>query len=268
MKINFIQKLVGQPWDISRERGRVILASMIERLRAERPAEDMWGDKLPKMEIVGDVAYIPIRGTLILNAPQWAKEFGLSLTDPNDIAEELRQAASDTRVACIVLDIDSPGGESIAGNKLYDLVSAVRKPVLAWSGDGALMCSAAYNAALPSTQIITGQYACVGSVGSYLAYLDDTEFWKMMGITVEVFRSGEFKGIGEDALSEEQRAFLQESVDRCGEKFRAHVATFRTIAADELRGQWFDGVDALPRGFIDALAPDLPSAVAQFRARF
>ena len=37
MKIHFIQKLVGQPWDISRERGRAIMAAMIQRLRDHHP---------------------------------------------------------------------------------------------------------------------------------------------------------------------------------------------------------------------------------------
>lgn len=268
MKINFIQKILGQPWDIERARGRVILSSMIQRLRSERPAEDIFGDPLPKMEIIGDVAYVPICGTLILNVPDWAKSYGLSVTDPNDIAEELRQANDDTRVSFIALNWDSPGGESAAGNKLFDLVSALRKPVLSYSADGAMICSAAFNGALPSTRIYTGPYATVGSVGSYLAYLDDTEFWKMMGITVEVFRSGEIKGIGEDALTDPQREFLQTMVDRAGKRFRGNVQSYRSLIDEaDLQGQWFDGDDAAARSFTHGIAPDLATAVQRFRTQ-
>lgn len=261
MKIQFLQKLIGQPWDITPSRGRALLTSLIHRLQSERPEEDDEGEPLPTMQIVGDIAYIPIVGALILGAPQWAKDYGLNLTDPNDIAEEIREATNDPRVALIVFDIDSPGGESVAGNKLYDLISAIPKPTLAWCADGAMMCSAAFNAALPCTRILAGPYACVGSVGSYLAMLDDSAFWEMMGMKWEVFRSGEFKGIGETALTDEQRAFLQETVDRSGAKFRANVTRYRSIAPEHLRGQWWDASEALPLNFIDGLAADRATAI-------
>lgn len=76
MKIHFIQKLVGQPWDISRERGRAIMAAMIQKLRAERPAEDLWGDALPKLRLEGDTAIIPIVGTLIIFARLFGRASG------------------------------------------------------------------------------------------------------------------------------------------------------------------------------------------------
>src|SRR5207249_1736147 len=131
--------LVCQPWSIDKSRGRALLASLVKRLRAERPEEDAWGDPLPKMQIVGDTAVIPIVGSLALNIPDWVKQWGLGLTDVNDIEEEMAMAVNDPRVAMIVLNFDSPGGWSLAGNKLFDLVQASgeRKPVFAWCGDGA-----------------------------------------------------------------------------------------------------------------------------------
>jgi capsid assembly protease len=269
MKINFIQKLLNQPWDIAPDRARTIMASMIHRLRDERPATSVFGEELPKMEIEDGTATIPIRGTLMLAVPDWAKELGLSITDANDITEELDLALRDSSVTAIMLDIDSPGGESCAGNKLFAAVQAAAavKPVLAYAADGAMMCSAAYNLALPAQRIYAGPFATIGSVGSYLAILDDSEFYRMMGITVEVFRSGDLKGLGEDALTDPQRAWLQSIVDKSGAKFRANVTSYRTaIDPANLQGQWFDGEDAAALGFIHGLAKDDDAALEQFRA--
>jgi ClpP class serine protease len=38
----------------------------------------------------------------------------------NDIEQEVQRALNDPAVAIIAQDIDSPGGESCAGNKLFD----------------------------------------------------------------------------------------------------------------------------------------------------
>ncbi|MEQ1862733.1 MAG: S49 family peptidase [Chthoniobacteraceae bacterium] len=269
MKTQFINKLVSQSWNIPRARGRALLASMVLKLRDERPAESKYGDPLPKLSIMGDVAHIPITGALALNLPDWIKEYGLSLTDINDIEQELSQALNDPRVATIVLDFDSPGGWSIAGNKLFDLVEAAaqRKPVFAWCADGADLCSAAYQGAAPARMILAGRYAlAVGCIGTYLTVLDDTEFWKQLGVTWEVFRSGELKGMGDDGWSEAQKKFLQDTVDTFGARFRGNVSRFRTsLPTAEMEGQYYGGEEAAQRLFIDGTSADLAGAIAKFR---
>ena len=269
MKAHFINKLLSQPWHISQARGRMVIGSILSRLRSERPAEDVFGEPLPKMQILDDVAVIPLRGVLMINVPGWLKEWGLNVTDANDIDEELQRALHDPAVSMIVLDSDSPGGWSIAGDKLFDLVEAAgrKKPVFAWCADGGDCCSSAYEAVAPCTAILAGKHAlAVGCIGSYLAILDDSEYWKMLGITWEVFRSGDLKGIGEDALSETQRAWLQEMTDAAGATFRRNVAKYRTeLPAEEMQGQYYTGAEAARRGFIHGTARDLSGAIAKWK---
>ncbi len=272
MKEQFINKFVCQPWGISRPRGRALIASLVQRLRAERPEEDKWGEPLPKMRIEGDTAVIPITGPLALNVPDWIKQWGLNLTDIDDIAEELAQASNDPRVAIIVLDFDSPGGWSVAGQKLFDVVNRQQgrmgaKPMLAWCADGADVCSAAYHGAMPAGMFLTGPYAlAVGCIGSYQTILDDTEFWKMMGITIEVIRSGEMKGMGVDGFSEAQITWLQSVADQYGARFRKDVAAFRTMLDPaEMEGQHYDGAQAARLNFTHGTAADLPAAIVKFR---
>lgn len=269
MKEQFISRLLCEPQNIDPARGRTIISSLLLKLRNERPEEDYCGDPLPKMQILGDMAIVPIVGVLQMNVPDWVKKYGINLTDANDIEEEITQALARPEVRMIILHVDSPGGSAIAGNKIYDLVESARKqkPVFAFSGDGQLICSAAYDAAAPCNAIYTGPYSCVGSIGSYLAFLDDTEFWKMMGVTWEVFRSGDFKGIGEDEISKKQRDYLQSKVDEAGARFRSNVARYRTgIAASDMQGQWWNGSDAALRGFSAGTVKDLSAAMTKFRA--
>lgn len=262
-------KLLTQPWHGSAARVKPILASLLQGLRSERPEEDVFGDPLPKMSIVGDVALIPLVGVLTLNIPDWLKRYGLNLTDANDIAEELNAAVNNPAVSMIVIDSDSPGGLSTAGDKLFDVVevAARRKPVFGWCADGNDCCSSAYEAVAPARAILCGRHAAaVGCIGSYMAMMDDTEFWKSMGITWEVFRSGDFKGMGEDTLTPEQRAWLQSVTDAYGSRFRKNVSKYRTeIPAEEMQGQYYGGIDAARLGFVAGNARDLSAAISKFR---
>lgn len=270
MKAQFIDTLVSTVWNIDKLRGRTIIGHMVATLlKSERPSEDIFEDPLPKLQIFGDVAVIPLRGVIKINVPDWIKSWGLNLTDANDIEQELDTALANPNVRFIVFDTDSPGGSALAGEKLFDIVEAAnrRKPVFGFCGDGAGMASTAFLAVASARAIYSGYYAeGVGCVGSYLAYLDDTEYYANMGLKFRVFRSGDLKGIGEDELSEAQAAYLQAKVDKAGATFRSKVSKYRTsIAAEDMQGQWFDGITAAQRGFVAGNVKDLSEAIAKFR---
>lgn len=270
MKAQYIDRLLSSPWNIDKLRGRTILSQIVSHLlRSERPSEDVCGDPLPVMQVLGDVAVIPLCGVIQMCVPDWIKEWGFRLTDANDIEQELDRALADPGISMIVFDVDSPGGSSLAGDKLFDIVEAAgrRKPVFAYVGDGRDMASSAYEAVAASTAILAGRYAGgVGCIGSYLALLDDSQYWEQLGIKFRVFRSGELKGIGEDGLTDEQSAYLQARVDKAGATFRANVAKHRTqIDPADMQGQWFTGSEAVQRGFAAGTAKDLNAAIGKFR---
>lgn len=274
MRTNFVSKLITSPWNIDPIRARTIIGGMVRKLlKGERPAEDIDGYPLPKLQVVGNVAVIPIVGCVLLNLPDWIKQYGFCLTDADDIEEEITDALNNENVQLIVFNVDSPGGLSLAGDKLFEVVEAAdrRKPCFAYCADGCDMASTAYQAVAACRELRAGYYADgIGCVGTYLAYLDDTEFWAQMGITFEVFRSGEFKGIGESVpLTEDQRKYLQSIVDRFGAIIRANVAKYRTaIAEEDLQGQWFDGKTAAQHGFIAGCERNFDSAIRRFQAAF
>jgi ClpP class serine protease len=268
---DYLGKLLTTCWNIDRLRGRTLLSGIVHALiKSERPSEDFCGEPLPKMEILGDIAKIPLSGILCLDVPDWIKQYGINLTDADDIEEELEEALEDANVTTIVFDVDSPGGMALAGDKLFSLIEAAnkKKPVMAYCADGRDMASSAYEAAAAATALYCGRYAVgIGCVGSYLAYLDDTQFWSQLGITFELFKSGEIKGIGESVpLNQAQKDFLQSTAAYHGGLFRANVRKYRTlIDPADLQGQWFGGINAAKRNFVSDNAPDLQTAIAKFR---
>jgi protease-4 len=270
MKAQFLDKLLSTPWNIDKARGRAILSQIVTALlKNERPSQDTFGDPLPHMTIQGDVAVIPISGIVHMAVPDWVKAWGFNLTDANDITAEIEQALADPAVSMIVFDVDSPGGSALAGEKLFAANEAAnkKKPLFSFVADGAMMASTGYLAAAASPAILAGPFAsCVGCIGSYLAMLDDSEYWEKLGIKFQVYRSGEFKAIGEDKITEAQAAYLQSLADDSGARFRRAVAKHRTgISEDDMQGQWFTGTEAAARGFVAGTAKDLNAAIAKFR---
>jgi ClpP class serine protease len=270
MKAQYVSRILAQSWNYDPIRARPFLANIVLKLlRGERPAEDVYGDPLPVLRIIGDVAVVPIIGVVDIGVPDWIKPYGFGLTDANDIEEEVNRATADANVKFTVYDCHSPGGLSLAGDKLFDVTERAgrKKPIFYYCDDGHDMASTCFEAVASCRAGLVAPFAAgVGCVGTYLPWLDDTEYWAQQGLKFEVFRSGELKGMGIDGLSQAQRDYLQSIVDEHGATFRKNVLKYRTeIARADMEGQWFEGVKAAQRGFASGNAPDLEAAIAKFR---
>src|SRR5437868_3141289 len=103
MRAQFISRRLAQSWNYDIIRARPFLANMaVKLLRSERPEEDICGDPLPVMQLLGDVAVIPLNDVIDMDVPDWIKAYGFGLTDALDIKEELERATNDSNVAFIV----------------------------------------------------------------------------------------------------------------------------------------------------------------------
>jgi len=82
-------------------------------------------------------------------------------------AEKLRMAYQNDRIKAIVLEVNSGGGEALAGAMLSEAVAGKNKPVVAWVQ---IAASAAYLAISAADEIVLATpYAQVGSIGAYVS---------------------------------------------------------------------------------------------------
>lgn len=188
--------------------------------------------------------------------------------DVDTIVGAAQAAAADPSVSTIVLDINSPGGTVTGTPEAAERLAEVaeRKELVAFTD--VQMCSAAYWLASSAETIVATPSASVGSVGVYIALLDSSEAFAAQGLSMEIFKHGDLKAMGYPGttLSDDERAYLQEQVDRTGREFEAVVTAARTIAAGSLRGQSFDGREAADRGLVDHLVRDLGELLEQLGA--
>jgi ClpP class serine protease len=118
-----------------------------------------------------------------------------------------------------------------------------------------LMASAAMWLSAGCGAIYASQTAKVGSIGVYMAFLDQSRAMEMQGLKVELIKAGRLKGMGMPGteLTDEMRDMLQEEVDKVYGWFTSHVQAHRYVGFDSMQGQAFFGEDAVGRGLVDRI---------------
>lgn len=211
----------------------------------------------PQMKQIGDIAMIPISGTL---SPR-PSIFSSGGSSTEQIGANLDKARASKSVNRVLLNIDSPGG-SVSG--VEELGAKIRqtndvKPVdavIPYQG-----ASAAYWLASQASSITMGPSAVAGSVGVVYARHDQSEALQKAGVKVDMVSSGKHKTEGNPyvPMTEDERANLQAMSDAYYEKFVNAVAYGRKMSAAHVKatfgtGRMYLAEEAKMLGMVDRIA--------------
>ena len=191
------------------------------------------------------------------------------------IEEQLNAAAEDKRVKAVILKVDSPGGEVMASDDIYNLIadfqSKSSKPVIASMGNVA--ASGGYYVSAPCRWIVANELTITGSIGVIMHGYNIRGLMDKVGIRQEVFKSGKFKDMmssdkAESEILPEEKKMIQDLIDETFLKFKGVVADGRAYASKQNGGKgrklvpnWQDYADgrivsgkkAFELGFVDEL---------------
>jgi signal peptide peptidase SppA len=201
-------------------------------------------------------AVIPIHGTLVRRTSGLEADSGL--TSYQSIQQMLELARDDASVDAILLDIDSPGGESSGVFDLADKIqsAALQKPVWAVANDMAF--SAAYALASAAQKVFVSRTGGVGSIGVIAMHVDQSVKDAQDGLHYTAVYAGNRKNdlSPHGPMTSEAQRFLQGEVDRVYGLFVDTVARHRDLSSNAVRdteaGLYF-GKDAVRAGLADAI---------------
>lgn len=209
-----------------------------------------------------------------------ASAMGGELDLPRLIEAQLKLAEEDKRVKGVVLVIDSPGGEVLASDRIYQLIrdfqNKTQKPVVA--SMSALAASGGYYVAAPCRWIVAHDLTITGSIGVIMQGYNYRGLMNKIGLRPEVYKSGKFKDMlsgskdlenttpEERELLRQERAMVQKLIDEAFDTFKTRVREGRAYAAKmnrapNLRSNWeeyadgriLSGKQAVEHGFVDQL---------------
>lgn len=254
-------RLFGAPLLIHRPKLDVILSVLATRVGLpdlSAPTGFVQPDRSAALADTGagqsGIAVIPIYGTLVRRTQGLEAQSGL--TSYAGIAQSLETALADPSVAAILLDIDSPGGES---SGVFDLADRIRaataiKPVWAVANDMAF--SAAYALASAASRLIVSRTGGVGSIGVIAMHVDQSVKDQQDGIAYTAVFAGDRKNdLNPHApISGEAHSFLQGEVNRIYDLFATTVAKHRGMGVNTIKSTQaalFFGADAVASGLAD-----------------
>jgi len=224
-------------------------------LEQHMKAAAMRNEQPREYAVLGSTALIPVEGVIGRKFSSVLHSSGVVSVDV--LQRVIREVAADPLIDSAVLVFDSPGGSARGVPEAAADISVLnsRKPVISYA-DG-MMASGAYWLAAKASAIYATVSADIGSIGAYMQFLDQSSAAEKMGIKVEMFRSGKHKGMGYPgtSLTDEQRAILQERIDKLGATFRAEMRAARPgIAEETMDGRSFDAQQAQVNKLIDNIA--------------
>jgi signal peptide peptidase SppA len=265
------------PLLIERHKLDVILAAIAPRvgIAAEQPEPTMYGpgDKGPARKpyyVTGEgIAVIDIMGPLVKR--QSGAFMSGGPTTYSEIETEFRDALANPDVKGVMLQIDSPGGETAGAFELADLVYAQRgtKPIYASADSDAF--SAAFLIGSAAERLYVTRSGGVGSVGVWMLHVDLSAWNEKQGVAPTYIFAGARKidGNPDMPLSDEARNAFQTEVDRLYGMFVNGVARNRQVSAEAIRkteaGLYF-GANAVNAGFADQVGT-FSEAMAGLRDR-
>jgi protease-4 len=207
---------------------------------------------VPTLQKFPPFAVVPVKGVIGKNLT--TLEIMCGCCDLNSVEEMLEDCERDSTITTVILSIDSPGGVSVGVPELAEKVKNYSKKTIAFTESEA--CSAAYWIGSQASEFYATPSSTVGSVGVYIAYLDASKAYSNEGYSVEVIKSGLYKGAGIEgtSLDENQKKMLQEEVVEIHNDFKAAVKSVREFVEDSaLEGQCFSGKKGAVAGLVTGL---------------
>ncbi len=214
------------------------------------------------------ILIIPVDG-MISDAPKQ----DIFMTKPGlveQVVVQLNKARSDSRIKAVLLKVNSSGGTITASDLLYHEITSYK----AKTGNriGVIMmdvaASGAYYISLPADMIMAHPTTVTGSVGVIFMRPKAVGLMTKIGLGVEVSKYGRNKDMGSPfrESNDEEKALMQNTVDKFGDRFISLVKKHRKLDPDSLAkvstARVFVADEALQLKLIDKIGY-LPDAVSE-----
>ena len=216
------------------------------------------------------IAVLELEG-IIISSP--LGRTGRSIVE--SIQAQLKTAGRDPNVRAVVLKVNSPGGEVLASDEIYnsirDFQTLYKKPVIA--SMGSLAASGGYYVSAPCRWIVANEMTLTGSIGVIMHGYNYRGLMDKIGLRPDVYKSGKHKNMmsgdrRDDEIPDDEREMIQGLIMETYGKFTNIVASGRSEAnrlnkgtGRKLASDWSDyadgrvvsGKQALEIGLVDEL---------------
>lgn len=204
-------------------------------------------------KIQGGVATVGLKGVLMPGMGLLEALFGIE-SGLKAFQRDFQQAAGDSDVGAIVMDIDSPGGLVDQIPETAQMIRDARQSKQIVAVSNTLTASAAYWLASQANEIVVTPSGEVGSIGVYATHRDMSGAFEQRGIKHTLVSAGKYKTEGNPygPLDGDGVKALQESVDDYYNMFVKDVATGRGVSVADVKSGFGEGRVLTAKRSVDA----------------
>ncbi|KAF0241664.1 MAG: signal peptide peptidase SppA [Sediminibacterium sp.] len=170
----------------------------------------------------------------------------------------LRKVRLDKDIKAVVFRVNSPGGSALASEVIWREIALLKKekPVVVSMGDVA--ASGGYYIACNADSVFANEGTITGSIGVFSIVPNMQSFFKnKLGITFDGVKTAPFADMGgiDKPLSDQEKRFMQASVDSIYYTFKTRVSDGRLLSMDYVdslaQGRVWTGTYAKSNGLVD-----------------
>lgn len=198
----------------------------------------------------GAIAHLRLEGVM-------RSQDGMSSRGIGSLVSDINSAESNDKIEGILLEVNSGGGQAIAGQILNSAIASCSKPVIIL---GHFVASAAYMASVAADKIIASSAAAqFGSIGTMISIprglaANYNRWYQDMYASKSTNKNRAWRSFLEGDLTG-----LRESLEATNEAFHETVMSSRQLTGSEtnisytLSGEMFEANAAKRRGLLDAI---------------
>jgi len=199
-----------------------------------------------------DVAVLILDGVIMPDTLDDDSDF----ITPSFVRESLQDLKAKGADALIVR-VNSPGGDYIASDEIYQMLKELKIPVII--SQGSVAASGGYFISIAGQKIVANPATITGSIGVVGGKFHLQKLMEKWGINVARETVGPLAGFSSAAfpMTKDQLKSFDQSLDIIYDDFTAKVSAARQISLKDLdqfaRGRVFTGKQAKANGLVDAL---------------
>lgn len=262
-----LQIVSDTPWGLSRPAFQSLRADMPRQLEmfaaaASQPRADSFDDWCQseadkkaglQFDAATGIALQRVVGVTYDGCHPWYEMQGWYF-NTSRIVEAAAWCEKNSGVRALVLYFRSPGGwvrgvDDACGALLALRAARPDLPVIAYV-DGCC-CSCAAWIAAGCAERHSARKSSVGSIGTYIVTVDDSQYYAGMGLDVRLHTDGIYKGMGEDgvAWTQEWYEWVEASIAKWSARIKGAVAgACPNITPEWMQGQSFTAADLRDAG--------------------
>ncbi len=205
------------------------------------------------------VAVIHLTGEIIENGESVGFGSPANIVTARDTVRLLSEVSKQDDIKAVILVINSPGGEVVASDEIYQAVRKLRekKPVVVQMLD--LAASGGYYIAAGANTIVANPATITGSIGVIAQFPKLAGLYDKLGVQMRTVKSGQFKDIGsaDRDFTPEETKILQSMIGEAYDQFVKSISVGRNMDEQRVRqladGRIYTGHQAKENGLVDQL---------------